>query len=192
MHLPTKIINPITNEQIVFDETASNNERLVWDELKPPDIEPPPVHYHPATEERFEVFEGLLVVEVDGEKHEVKAGEEIVVLPATPHVSYTEAESAQFRREVTPPGQWREALTARFATVHAVGDPSGVIGLLQTVLLARTYPDVVVPERPPRAVQRTLFPVLALVARIFGLKSDYPYPRTATDTSEERSSEKVT
>ncbi len=185
MNLPTEITNPVTGEQIVFDESASTNERLVWDEMRPSNIEPPPVHYHPDTEERFEVHEGLLVVEVNGETHQLEAGEEIVIPPTTPHVSYTEAESARFSRKVTPPGQWREALTARFATVHAVGELSGITGLLQTVLLVRAYPDVVIPEQPPRPVQRVLFPVLAVAARLFGLKPYYQYPQNDPETTEE-------
>lgn len=108
-----------------------------------------------------------------------------------PHVSYTEEEPARFRREVTPPGQWREALTARFAAVHAVGELSGVTGLLQTVLLLRAYPDVVVPERPPRPVQRVLFPALAVIARVVGLKPHYHYPRNDMGASEERPPETI-
>lgn len=186
MFLPTEIVNPVTGEQIEFDETASTEMRLVWDEVRPANIEPPPVHYHPDTEERFEVREGLLVVEVDREEYQLEAGEEIVIPPTTPHVSYTAGESARFRREVTPPGQWREALTARFAAIHEIGELSGVTGLLQTVLLVRAYPDVVIPAQPPRPIQRVLFPVLAGVARLFGLKPHYQYPRTDTNTSEER------
>lgn len=189
MYLPTEIVNPATGERIVFDESASTDERLVWDEVRPAHVEPPPVHYHPNTEERFKVKEGLLVVEIDGDPHRIGTGEEIVIPTATPHVSYTEAESARFRREVTPPDHWREVLTARFAAVHAVGERSGVTGLLQTVLLVQTYPGVVVPERPPRPVQRVLFPVLALVARLFGLKPHYQYPRTGPGADEERPSE---
>lgn len=186
MYLPTEIVNPVTGERIVFDETASNDERLVWDEARPARIDPPPAHYHPHTEERFEVSEGLLVVEINGNRHPVEAGENISVSPATPHTSYTEAEPARFRREVTPPGRWREALTDRFAVSHEVGDLSGVTGLLQTALLAQAYRDVVVPQQPPRAVQRVLFPVLSVIALIFGLKPHYPYPRNSTGTPDER------
>jgi hypothetical protein len=96
-------------------------------------------------------------------------------------VSYTESETARFRREVMPPGHWREALTARFAAVHEVGELSGVTGLLQTVLLAQTYPDVVVPAQPPRTLQRVLFPVLAAIGRAAGLKSPHPYPHDQLD-----------
>lgn len=177
MHLPTKISNPGTGERIVFDEDASNGERLVWNEWRPADIEPPPAHYHPATEERFVVHEGHLVVQINGIDNRIDAGEEIVVPAGEPHVSYTEAESTYFRREVAPPGRWREAMTARFAAVHTHGDHSGFSNLLQTVLLLREYPDVVVPARPPRSVQRVLFPVLAAVARVTGRTAHYPYPQ---------------
>lgn len=190
MYLPTKIVNPVTGEQIVFDETASTDERLVWDESRPGSVEPPPVHYHPHTEERFEVSKGLLVVEIKGEQHLLEAGEEIVIPPATPHVSYTETDSAEFRRKVAPPGQWREVLTARFATAHEVGELSGITGLLQTVLFLREYPNVVVPAQPPRSAQRVLFPVLAVVARMFGLKPQHQYPQSHTDTDEDSPSDK--
>lgn len=96
-------------------------------------------------------------------------------------MSYTESETARFRREVMPPGHWREALTPRFAAVHEVGELSGVTGLLQTVLLAQTYPDVVVPAQPPRTLQRVLFPVLAAIGRAAGLKSPHPYPHDQLD-----------
>ena len=189
MYHPTEIRNPVTGERIVFDETVSDDERLVWNEVKPAHIEPPPVHYHPDTEEHFEVNEGQLLVEIEGKKRRVEAGEEISIPPATPHVTYTETKPARFRRKVTPPGQWREFLTAQFAAVHAVGELSGATGLLQTVLLIRAYPDVVVPAQPPRTVQRALFPVLAVVARAFELKPHYRYPRHDASAGEVRSSE---
>jgi hypothetical protein len=181
MYLPAEIENPVTGEQIKFDESASNDERLIWDEWRPTNLDPPPVHYHPTTEERFEVRAGRLIVDRDGETHTVGVGKEVVSPPGTPHVSYTESESARFRREARPPGRWREALTARFAAVHANGELSGAISLLQTVLLAQAYPGVVIPAQPPRAVQRVLFPVFATIGRAAGLKAHYRYPRSETD-----------
>jgi mannose-6-phosphate isomerase-like protein (cupin superfamily) len=72
MYHPTEIRNPVTGERIVFDETVSDDERLVWNEVKPAHIEPPPVHYHPDTEEHFEVNEGQLLVEIEGKNAESK------------------------------------------------------------------------------------------------------------------------
>lgn len=183
MYLPTAIVDPVTGERVVFDEDASSEERLVWHESKPANVEPPPAHYHPETEERFVVREGHLVVRVDGDEHRLGADEELVVPARTPHCSYTGGDAARVRREVMPPGRWREFLTTRFACSHAVGELSGVRGLLQSVLLLRAYPDIVVPERPPRTVQRVLFPVLAVVARALGLGLHHSYPRDDGDAS---------
>ena len=180
MHLPTEIGDPVTGERITFDETASGDERLVWEEFRPAGIEPPPAHYHPSTEERFEVRDGRLVVEVDGTPHRLGARDEIVVPPGTPHVSYTESEPARFGREVTPPGRWREFLTERFAYAHAVGELSGIGGILQVALWLREYPEVLVLERPPRPVQRALVPMLATLARVIGRTPHHRYPREDT------------
>lgn len=183
MYLPTVIVDPVTGERIVFDEDASSEERLVWDESKPANVDPPPAHYHPETEERFVVREGHLVVRVDGDEHRIEADEELVVPARTPHCSYTEGDAARFRREVVPPGRWREFLTTRFACSHAVGELSGSRSLLQSVLLLRAYPDVVVPQRPPRTVQRVLFPALAVIARALGVELCHSYPRDGGDAS---------
>lgn len=184
MRLPTEISNPVTGERIAFDEAASTAERLVWEEFRPADVEPPPMHRHPDTEERFSVTEGKLVADVDGDVTHLRMGDELVVPPETPHVTYTTDEAAKFSREVTPPGNWREALTDRFAVGHAVGELSGARRLLQMVLLVQAYPNVIVPERPSRAAQRVLFPPLAATARLAGLKSHYPYPYDAGPSRE--------
>lgn len=181
MHLPTEISNPETGEQIVFDEDASNDKRLVWDEWRPANHEPPLTHFHPTTEERFVVREGTLVVQIDGVDNRLGDGEDITIPPQTPHLSYTEDAPARFRREVAPPGQWRDFLTERFAYGYAVGDLSGLGGLLQTALWLRAYPNVIVLERPPRPVQRLLFPVLVGIARATGRTSHHPYPRETSD-----------
>ncbi|MEF8825411.1 MAG: cupin domain-containing protein [Halapricum sp.] len=184
MHLPTEISDPETGERIVFDEDASSDERLVWDEWRPAHSEPPPVHYHPTTEERFVVREGTLVVEIDGSENRLTDGEELTIPPQAPHVSYTEEDSARFRRAVSPPGKWRELLTERFAYAHVVGERSGVGGLLQATLWLRAYPDVLVLERPPRPVQNVLFPILALIAQATGRTAHHPYPQDSSDRVE--------
>mgnify|MGYP000728165201 FL=1 len=105
MHLPTEISDPETGEWIEFDEAASGSERLVWDQWRPANHDPPPSHYHPTTEERFAVREGTLVVRVDGVENRLGPGDEITVPPGTSHTSYTRDDPARFGREVVPPGQ---------------------------------------------------------------------------------------
>lgn len=177
MYLPTELVDADTGERIAFDEDASDDDRLVWSQWTPADLEPPPAHLHPATEERFAVREGALVVEVAGEERRLGAGDDLVVSAGSPHRSFTREEPAHYRREVTPPGRWREFLTRMFAASHVVDDESSAGELLQMALLLRAYPDVVVAASPPRPVQRVLLPALAAVARATGRRADHPYPR---------------
>ena len=44
-----------------------------------PDGDPPQLHFHPAQDEHFEVFEGELTVEVDGAAQVVETGGEVDV-----------------------------------------------------------------------------------------------------------------
>ena len=44
-----------------------------------PDGSPPPKHFHPAQDERFEVLEGVLTTRVDGEQRELRAGDVIEI-----------------------------------------------------------------------------------------------------------------
>ena len=179
MRSPTEIVHPATGERITFDEEASDDGRPVREEWRPANRDPPP-HHHPDAEERFVVREGTLAVRVEGDEVRLGADGAVTLPPRTPHVSYTGGEPARFGREVAPPGRWRELLTERVASAHAGGDLGAVGGLPRTALRLRTCPGVVVPERPPRPVQRVLFPVLAGVARATGRTAHHPYPRDAS------------
>lgn len=44
-----------------------------------PNGSPPPKHFHPAQDERFEVLEGVLTTRVDGEQRELRAGDVIEI-----------------------------------------------------------------------------------------------------------------
>ncbi len=46
---------------------------------------PPPAHYHPAQDERFEVLEGTLMARVAGRQHVLQAGESLDIPRGTPH-----------------------------------------------------------------------------------------------------------
>jgi mannose-6-phosphate isomerase-like protein (cupin superfamily) len=44
-----------------------------------PDGSPPPKHFHPAQDERFEVLEGTLSARVDGEQRALRAGDSLEI-----------------------------------------------------------------------------------------------------------------
>lgn len=59
---------------------------------------------------------------------------------------------------------------AQDGKTNAKGMPS----LPQLALLAREFEDVIVFTKPPRAVQKVLFDILAPIARLLGHKGSYP------------------
>ena len=50
-----------------------------------PESSKPPVHFHPSQDERFEVSEGELRVNLDGEERTLRAGDTLVIPRGTPH-----------------------------------------------------------------------------------------------------------
>ena len=144
----------------------------------------PPVHLHPAQDERFEVHAGELSVHMDGETHVVRAGESLEVPRGTPHKMWN-AGTEPVR------GSWqvRPALRTAdfFADVHASRafrrkPKDGSITLLGSGPILHEYGDVFrLPA--PAALTRPLFALLARLAHLRG----YPRPAgAAPETAESR------
>ena len=128
-------------------------------------------HVHPALEERYEVLEGEITINLDGESRRLGAGERAVV-PAGVRHSFentgertahlvAEAEPAQELRESIEEGA-RLARTERFS---GSGSPQSFRALVEAAALAERYRETVVLTSPPRFVQRILFPPLSRFAR---------------------------
>jgi mannose-6-phosphate isomerase-like protein (cupin superfamily) len=128
-------------------------------------------HVHPALEERYEVLEGEITINLDGESMRLGPGERAVV-PAGVRHSFentgeraahlvAEAEPAQELRESIEEGA-RLARTERFS---ASGAPQNLRALVEAAALAQRYRETVVLTSPPRFMQRILFPPLARFAR---------------------------
>jgi mannose-6-phosphate isomerase-like protein (cupin superfamily) len=128
-------------------------------------------HIHPALEERYEVLEGEITINLDGETRRLGAGQRAVVPPGVRHSFentgdrpahlVAEAEPAQELRESIEDGA-RLARTERFSDT---GQPQTVRALVEAAALAERYRETVVLTSPPRFVQRILFPPLARFAR---------------------------
>jgi mannose-6-phosphate isomerase-like protein (cupin superfamily) len=99
-------------------------------------------HVHPALEERYEVIEGEITINLDGERKRLGPGERAVVPPGVRHSFENTGE--------------------RFTDQ---GSPQSFRALVQAAALAERYRDTVVLSSPPRLVQRLLFPPLARLAR---------------------------
>jgi quercetin dioxygenase-like cupin family protein len=107
--------------------------------------EPPPAHFHPAQDERFEVLAGALRARVDEQEHELTVGDVLEIPRDAVHQMWNEGdEPARAVWRTTPGGRTREWFAAldelqRSGRVDRKGLPSP----LAFGALLRTYPDVI-------------------------------------------------
>jgi mannose-6-phosphate isomerase-like protein (cupin superfamily) len=127
-------------------------------------------HVHPQLEERYEVLEGEVTFRVDDEPVVAGPGERIVVAPGVRHsFQNTGTGTAHLEVEADPPLQLRESIeegAALFRTEKftAGGKPRSLRALIEVAALANRFRDTVILSSPPPAVQRLLFPLLAVFA----------------------------
>jgi quercetin dioxygenase-like cupin family protein len=168
-----QIENPRTGQRMRFLETAAetDGERVRIESWNPPTHEDEPMHTHPRQESRAEVLAGRLRYVVDGEEHEVGPGETLIIPAGTPHMfgnhSGEEAHSIQEFRpalRITEFFEYFFDLAAR-GQLNERGMPS----LLELAVSAPAFADEIRVTSPPWPVQRTMFTLLAPLARRRGL-----------------------
>lgn len=133
-------------------------------------------HRHPTMVEKFTVLEGELTVKRNGQTSILRQGETSVIEPGVWHDWWNASDrDARVRVEVTP-GERFVHMIETFFGLARLGhtDSKGMPSLLQLVLCAREFCDVVEFRSPPAAVQRTVFGALVPVARWLGYRATYP------------------
>jgi hypothetical protein len=77
--------------------------------------------------------------------------------------------------EVRPGARFEEMIKNLYGLAQdGKTDAKGMPNLLQAVLFAREFEDVLWFTKPPRPVQKVLFTALAPVARFLGYRGSYP------------------
>ena len=158
--------NPVTGEYArVAEHTA---ERAVGELLAVPGGAVAGPHLHPAQEER---------VRGDRRGHGLRAGrsprrapaqvEAVTVPPGVIHDWWNAgADDLRARVTLTPPGLFAGMIGAvRGLAVLGRTNAKGMPKLADAALLAETFANEIVFERPPRAVQRALAVTVAPIAR---------------------------
>ena len=171
------IENPVTGERaIVRRAPASNRSPLVADLYARPGAAVVGEHVHPASTETFTVVRGTLGVRLDGVESRAGAGTRIVVPPDAPHDWWNTGDDTAWIIVEVDPGRRFETMIRNLFGLAADGrtDTTGRPGLLQAALLAREFDDTIRFTTPPRAIQRSLFALLAPLARLRGLRGSYP------------------
>jgi Cupin domain len=133
-------------------------------------------HQHPALVESFSVQEGELTMLRDGRKSVLRAGERAEIEPGVWHDWWNEGDVAAIVRvEITPGERFVHMIETLFGLAREGHvNKRGMPHPLQLALFATEFSDVVVFRKPPAAVQRVLFSILAPLAHRRGYRATYP------------------
>jgi quercetin dioxygenase-like cupin family protein len=144
---------PGGGERLVFRKTARDTEGalLELEASYAPRHRPPPEHFHPAQEERFECLAGAVDVRVDGSQRKLTPGETLTVSPGVRHTFWNSgAEEARLRWEVRP----------ALRTEEMFEDLGRASSTLRALAVVARHTEEFRLARPPWTLQR---PLLALV-----------------------------
>jgi mannose-6-phosphate isomerase-like protein (cupin superfamily) len=100
-----EIRNPVAGLTLRFLQTAADTdgELLEMEATYEPRLIEPPVHFHPRQEERFEILEGTVQAEIDGERRQLRSGDTLNVPAGTPHSMWNAGDvPARTRWETRP------------------------------------------------------------------------------------------
>lgn len=160
-----------TGETMEFTQTSAELFEMRTDYR--PGSAKPPAHYHPKQREHFEILEGSMTVDMNGQQRVYKAGEAFDVPEGVPHAMWNAGDVTarviwQVRPALNSPAFFEMIWGLRQA--GKVGS-SGTPNLLQASVLMQAYADVFRLVSPPRPVQMILFGVLGFVARLLGYRA---------------------
>ena len=178
MAYKNKVIhNPVTGQSIRFLQTSCDTEGQLLEmesTFAPHSVEPIP-HYHPKQHETFVVLEGTLQVRLRNKIWTLHAGDQLEIPPRTVHSMW----NADSRKAVV---NWKvqPALSTEYFLETGVGlacggkvNAQGMPPVLQTALLARYYCNVFRIAKPPYALQKVMFGLLAPFSKLAGYKAVY-------------------
>ena len=183
------IENPVFGDRVVFRRTTADTDGalLEFDLFARAGAKGPPEHVHPGAAEHFEVLSGTLRVRVAGIERDIRTGDALDIPAGTIHTWWNAgADEVQVRVRLSPAARMETFLETVYAlALSGRTDRNGVPSLLQLSVSAPSYFDTNHIVRPPLAVQRVLFGLLAPLARRLGYRPDmpYPYPVSRMETS---------
>ena len=170
--------NPVTLERAVIVDLPWLNDEgsLVVDLTALPGAHVVGEHLHPALVESFSVQEGELTMLRDGQTSVLRAGEGAKIEPGVWHYWWNEGDmDAVVHGEITPGERFLHMAETLFGLAREGHvNKRGMPHPLQLALFAIEFSDVIVLRKPPAAVQRVLFSILAPLARRRGYRATYP------------------
>lgn len=133
-------------------------------------------HVHLRQEERFTVLSGSVAFKLDGVERIATAGETVIAPAGTPHVWWNPGDQeARMLIEMRPALHFEEQMR----TLYGLGrdgktNAKGLPNVLQVAVFMHAYRDELAMAKPPLAVQRLVFGLLAPLGRLAGFRASYP------------------
>ena len=170
------IRNPVTGETTKFLVTSadSGGKLLQIEMTADPKAPGATEHLHPRITEKYELLEGTLHVLMNGKDHAVAAGERLEIPQGTPHSFWNaDDERARVRVNFEPAGRFEYFMEKIYALAadgktNAKSRPKN---LLQAAVIGQAYLNDIALAKPPLAVQRVFYAVLAPIGRLFGYRA---------------------
>jgi mannose-6-phosphate isomerase-like protein (cupin superfamily) len=169
------IENPATGETLTFVVTAADSagKLLRLDVRMEPGRPGPPLHVHRTFSERHDVRAGRLAIALGGDERVLEADGTIDIPAGTPHTFRVVGdEPVRTIVDHVHPG-WYEDFIDRLYELAREGrtDEKGAPrNILQTAVVARGHLDEFALAKPPYALQKALFVVLAPIGRLAGYR----------------------
>ncbi|WP_431032180.1 cupin domain-containing protein [Streptomyces sp. P6-2-1] len=185
--------NPRCRERVVIRTPSSETggARTVMDVYSEPGGAVSGAHVHPVSEERFTLVRGKVAFLIGGRPVTLdEPGQSVLIQPGIEHRWWNcSGERAFHICEVRKNSDRFEQLVLRqlFGLAQdGKTTPEGMPRLLQQAVTTLEFGDVVRFTTPPWVLQRTLFTVLAPVARLLGYKGCDPeyLERKPSETAE--------
>ncbi|MGH3021440.1 MAG: cupin domain-containing protein [Gaiellaceae bacterium] len=169
------IRNPATGETLTFVVTSADSDGslLRFDVTADPHKEGPPVHVHRAFLERHHLESGSIRFTLRGEEHVVEAPARFSIPRGAPHTFRVEGdEPARTVVDHEPAGTYERFLEKMYGlAAEGKTDERGAPNLLQAAVVGHAHLDDFSLARPPYAVQRVLFALLAPLGRLAGYRT---------------------
>jgi quercetin dioxygenase-like cupin family protein len=172
-----EIDNPKTGEWVRFLRTGAETqgELLEFEMAVAPNGAVAGAHLHPKQSEVFRTVAGTLTLFLNGVRHEVAAGSELIVPPGTIHAFANEGSDTGRVLVIVRPALKLEGFIRIFFGLARDGltDDRGLIPVLRFAALYWRFRESFVPAKPPRFVLDTILGFLYPISRLCGHSSAY-------------------
>ncbi len=171
--------NPVTGERCVVRETDPERGSALVDLYVTPGGRVAAEHVHDNLIERFEVLAGRVGFRLDGREEVVEPGRKVEVPAGVAHDWWNAGDdTAHVLVELEGPvaDRFEQMLITLFGLAHdGKVNAKGLPDPFQLAIIATEYADVIRFTKPPRAVQKVVFGVLAPIGRALGKRASYAH-----------------